>query len=114
MWEGTPPEVIQSNPLPPAKKKLCSKELAFLQNPPRWTYIPISVFFWDVFEMPSQPRLPLRVVVWRRVLCYLGGRLDVLGSQEQLGQAAAEAQPLEIPDQVPVDDGMVVHQLGLR
>lgn len=46
--------------------------------------------------------------------CYLRGRSDVLGAQEQAGEVAGQPQALEVPDEVPVDDGVTVHQLRLR
>lgn len=45
---------------------------------------------------------------------HLRGRGDVLGAQEQAGEVAGQPQALEVPDEVPVDDGVTVHQLRLR
>lgn len=37
----------------------------------------------------------------------------VLRREDETRQVAGQVQPSEVPDQVPVDDGMVVHHVGL-
>ena len=37
----------------------------------------------------------------------------VLGREDESGQVAGQVQSSEVPHQVPVDDGMLVHHVGL-
>lgn len=43
----------------------------------------------------------------------LGLSVAVLGGEDEAGQVAGQVQPSEVPDQVPVDDGVMVHHVGL-
>lgn len=43
----------------------------------------------------------------------LGVSVAVLRREDETGEVAGQVQPSEVPDQVPVDDGMMVHHVGL-
>lgn len=44
----------------------------------------------------------------------LGVSVAVLRGEDETWQVAGQVQPSEVPDQVPVDDGVMVHHVSLR
>lgn len=48
------------------------------------------------------------------LVSHLGVSVAVLRGEDEAGQVAGQIQTSEVPDQVPVDDGMMVDHVGLR